>query len=163
MPKVTINDRQGLVQSSGSGLEISSSVDFGGSSVLSGFKSSTGTLATGSTLSASDSGKVLLLVQAAGVRTATLPAAEAGLSFRFILSTAAAGNWSIAQAGATQDFVGSVASADGGAGDTAIATDTVVRFVGGTAVAGDTVECVSDGTVWYIRGTMSVTGGIVFA
>lgn len=185
MPKVTINDSQGLVQSSGSGLEISStstltsvsvtgaatlgsatvstSLNLQGTASLFGQKRSSSILATTTVLTSADSGKVFYLVQAAGARTATLPALEAGLTFKFILTTAAAGNWSIATAQAADDFVGSVVTADGNAGDTATDSDTVVRFAGGTAAAGDQVELECDGSDWYIRGSMSVTGGIIFA
>lgn len=175
MPKVTINDSQGLVQSSGSGLAISSttelssatvstSLNLQGTGLLYGQKKSSSILASGAVLTSADSGKVFYLVQsAAGARTATLPALEAGLNFRFILMTAAANNWSIATAQAADDFVGSVVSADGGAGDSATDSDTVVRFVSTTAAVGDQVELECDGTDWYIRGSMKVTGGIVFA
>lgn len=185
MPKVTINDSQGLVQSSGSGLEISStstlasvsvtgaatlgsatvstSLNLQGTASLFGQKRSSSILATTTVLTSADSGKVFYLVQAVAARTATLPALEAGLTFKFILTTAAAGNWSIATAQAADDFVGSVTAADGNAGDTAADADTVVRFVGGTASVGDQVELECDGSDWYIRGSMRVTGGIVFA
>jgi len=162
MPKVIINDSKGLVQESGSGVEISSSMNLGGAATLFGQKRSVETLATGTTLSAADSGKVFLLVQVGADRTATLPAAAAGLTFKFILKTAAANKWEIVQAGGTQDFVGTVV--DGaGTSDSATAADTLVRFVGGTAVAGDQVELECDGTVWFIRGSCAAAGGIIFA
>ena len=162
MPKVIINDSKGLVQESGSGVEISSSMNLGGAAELFGQKHSVSTLATGTTLSAADSGKVFLLVQAGADRTATLPAAAAGLNFKFILKTAAANKWEIVQAGGTQDFVGTVV--DGaGSSDSAGAADTLVRFVGGTAAAGDQIELECDGSVWYIRGSCAGAGGIIFA
>jgi hypothetical protein len=182
MPKVTINDSQGLVQSTGSGLEISSSsvsvpgtatlgsatvstsLNLQGTGLLYGQKRNSSILTTGTVLTSEDSGKVFYLVQsAAGARSATLPALEAGLNFRFILMTAAANNWSIATAQAADDFVGSVVSADGGAGDSATDSDTVVRFASTTAAVGDQVELECDGTDWYIRGSMKVAGGIIFA
>lgn len=163
MPKVIINDSKGLVQESGSGVEISSSMNLKGVAELYGQKRNVSTLATGTTLTAADSGKVFLLVQAGANRTATLPAAASGLTFKFIVKTASTNKWEIVQAAASEDFVGSVVAADGAAGDTAASTDTLVRFVGGTAVAGDEIELECDGTVWYIRGSGSATGGVVFA
>jgi hypothetical protein len=163
MPQVTVTDSKGLVQSAGSGVVINSNVSFGGTSTLSGQKSSVSLCDSGQTLTAADSGKVFLLMQAVGARTVTLPSVSTGMTFRFILDTAAAGNWSIVQASATQDFYGSIVAADGGAGDTAITTDTLVRFVGGTAVAGDQLELVCSDSKWFIRGHCSVAGGIVFA
>lgn len=157
MPKVTISNSKGLVQSSGSG-----ELDLSGEIEIFGDKSRVETLATGTTLTAADSGKVFLLVQAGADRTATLPACVAGLNFKFVLKTAAANKWEIVQSTNTNDFVGNIVPADGGAGDPPVGADTRVRFVGGTAVAGDQVEVVSDGTVWYIRGTCAATGGIIF-
>jgi len=150
------------VQQSGSGVEISSSLNLGGEAELFEEKRNVSTLTTGTTLTAADSGKVFLLVQAGADRTATLPAAAAGLNFKFILKTAAANKWEIVQAGGTQDFVGTVV--DGaGSSDSAGAADTLVRFVGDTAAAGDQIELECDGTVWYIRGACAAAGGIIFA
>lgn len=192
MPKVTYTAAKGLVQETGSGFDVTSdlaltgaltvsgnatlsgastlasttvstSLDLLGTGILKGQKRSTSILATGTTLTAADSGKVFFLVQAGGARTATLPALENGLNFKFIVTTAAAGNWSISTAQAADDFVGSVVAGDGNAGDSAADADTLVRFVGGTAAAGDQVELECDGTDWYIRGSMKVTGGIIFA
>ena len=150
------------MQQSGSGVEISSSLNLGGEAELFGEKRNVSTLTTGTTLTAADSGKVFLLVQAGADRTATLPTAAAGLNFKFILKTAAANKWEIVQAGGTQDFVGTVV--DGaGSSDSAGAADTLVRFVGDTAAAGDQIELECDGTVWYIRGACAAAGGIIFA
>lgn len=158
MPKVKISNSKGLVQSSGSG-----ELDLSGEIEIFGDKARVETLATGTTLTAADSGKVFLLVQAGANRTATLPACVAGLNFKFVLKTAAANNWDILQSINTNDFVGGINPVDGSAGDSASANDTRVRFVGGTAAAGDHVEVVSDGTVWYARGTCAANGGIIFS
>jgi len=168
MPKVIINNSKGLVQESGSGVEISSSISvssslsLGGTAELSGHKRNVSTLATGTTLTAADSGKVFLLVQTGSPRTATLPAVASGLTFKFIVKTASTNNWEIVQAGGTQDFVGTVV--DGaGTKDSAVAADTLVRFVGNAAAAGDQIELECDGSVWYIRGSCAGAGGIIFA
>ena len=158
MPKVKISNSKGLVQSTGSG-----ELDLSGEIEIFGDKARVETLATGTTLTAADSGKVFLLVQTNANRIATLPACVAGLNFKFVLKTAAANKWEIAQSVAADDFVGNIIPADGAAGDTPVGGDTLVRFVGGTAVAGDQIEIVSDGTVWYIRGTCAAAGGVIFA
>jgi len=158
MPKVKISNSKGLVQSTGSG-----ELDLSGEIEIFGDKARVETLATGTTLTAADSGKVFLLVQTGANRIATLPACVAGLNFKFVLKTAAANKWEIAQSVAANDFVGNIIPADGNAGDTPVGGDTLVRFVGGTAVAGDQIEIVSDGTVWYIRGTCAAGGGVIFA
>lgn len=160
MPKVIINDSQGLVQSVGTGVEVSSNITLLGA--LAAQKCAVSTLTTGTTLTAADSGKVFLLVQAAGARTATLPAPSSGLNFKFILKTAAAQDWTIVQAADTDDFLGTIIDGNGTA-DTATGTNTLIKFVGGTAVPGDQVELVCDGTNWYTRGTCSAAAGVVFA
>ena len=162
MPKVTISDSKGLVQSSGSGVDITSSVDLGGAAELYGNKNNVSVLASAATLTAADSGKVFLLVQTGANKTVTLPACEAGLNLKFVLKTASTNKWEIVQAGASQDFVGGVVCVADVAGDSAVPGDTLVSFVGGAAVAGDTISLVSDGTVWYINGSFGASGGIVF-
>lgn len=163
MPKVTISDLKGLVQSSGSGVDITSSVNLGGASELYGNKNNVSVLESAATLTAADSGKVFLLVQTGVNKTVTLPACETGLNLTFVLKTAAANKWEIVQAAGTQDFVGGVVCVADVAGDSAASSDTLVRFVGGAAVAGDTISLVSDGTVWYIEGSFGASGGIIFA
>jgi hypothetical protein len=121
------------------------------------------TLATGTTLTASNSGTTYLLVQTAGALTATLPSAAAGLSFRFVLKTAAAGNFTVSQAGSGEDFVGRFSSADTTAGASAASSgNTAIQFMGGTAVAGDWIDIWSDGTNWYCSGTGDTQNGIKF-
>lgn len=157
MPKVTFTSGKGLVQETGS-----ADFNLSGEGVLFGHKDSVSVLTTGTTLTAADSGKVFLLVQAGADRTATLPAAASGLHFNFILKTASTNAWEIVQAAAAQDFVGTIV--DGaGSSVTASTSNTLVRFVGGTAVAGDQFEIWSDGDDWYIRGTSDAAGGIIFA
>lgn len=157
MPKVTYSAAKGLIQEAGSG-----DFNLSGEGVLYGHKHNVSILTTGTTLTAADSGKTFLLVQAGANRTATLPAAASGLCFKFVLKTASTNKWEIVQAAATQDFVGHVL--DGaGTKDTAAASDTLVRFVGGTALAGDFFEIVCDGDDWYINGVCGAAGGIIFA
>ena len=91
MPKVTISDSKGLVQSSGSGVDITSSVDLGGAAELYGNKNSVSVLESAATLTAADSGKVFLLVQTGANKTVTLPACAAGLNLTFVLKTASTG------------------------------------------------------------------------
>lgn len=157
MPKVTFTSGKGLVQETGS-----ADFNLSGDGVLFGHKSNVSILTTGTTLTAADSGKVFLLVQAGADRTATLPAAASGLHFNFILKTASTNKWEIVQSAATEDFVGTVIDGDGSSSD-ATSSHTLVRLVGGTAVAGDQFECWSDGDDWYTRGTCRAAGGIIFA
>lgn len=162
MPKVTINDSQGLIQSSGSGVEFNSVVSGLGSSILSGFAKDVSVLSTGTTLTAADSGKVFLLVQGTSAKTATLPVAASGLNFRFVLKTAhATYKWEIVQASSADDFVGHIA-ASAAAGATASGSNTLIKFVNNVSVPGDYVALECDGTNWYVSGMAAATGGVIF-
>ena len=111
-------------------------------------------------LTADETGSIVVL--AANSTEATLPAAAAGLNFKFIFSAHATAICSI-NTSAADDFVGSL-NANTGAGD--IAVDGDVKISTGTAtVAGDYVSVVSDGTDWFIVDSLSsvTTNGMVMA
>lgn len=162
MPQVTYTTAKGLVQSAGAGFSL------GGEGVFSGdLKNVPAALtAASTTLTAADSGKVYLLTPpgTAATRTVTLPTAASGIHFRFILTAAgsASCHFDVVQAGNTQDFVGTIISG-GGTSDSAGASDTKIRFTGGSSAAGDNVDLVSDGTSWYVRGSCKNNNGAQFA
>ena len=118
------------------------------------------TISTDTTLTMADSGQVIGVNGAAALEV-TLPAvANAGAWFRFVL-TDNDNHVDILQAAATEDFVGSVMCLTNK--DTATASDTKVRFVASTALAGDYIEVVSDGASWLISGQSAVNSGLIFA
>ena len=113
-------------------------------------------------LTSADSGKTVI-INGNGVDV-TLPTAEAGLTFTFIAGQDIATTSStIVQAAASEDFFGVVVTgADGAAVDKPVTGDTKISLVAGAAKKGDRVECVSDGTNWFVKGFAALATGITF-
>ncbi len=109
-------------------------------------------------LAAGECGKVLTLAHATEFVT-TLPAHTAGCKFTIIVGLAPSGaDYTVVTTTSTNTVNLKVASIGGtGLSDT---DADLITFVGGTAVAGDRVECVSDGTTWFCTGIMLANGGI---
>lgn len=151
MPKVTINDSQGLVQSTGSGVEVSSTMSMTGdvalSGVLSGIKQSV--ITVGRVLTAADSGAIL--IPGGSAQTFTLPAPAAGLCFKMYAGTAVAHKLQVSGGAKIYGVAINVnneiaASAEGQKVD----NKSAVAF--GTAFqTGDFMEVVSDGTNWFLH------------
>lgn len=112
---------------------------------------------TTNVLTAAESGKTFILNSATGFVT-TLPAAEAGLRFKFIVGNTppTSGNHTVITP-STPDLIDGVVMFN-----TVVpfANEDTVSFVASTAIAGDWVELVCDGTNWYITGAMATTGAI---
>ena len=110
------------------------------------------TLTSDTTLTAADSGKVIVMDTTAQVDV-TLPAVtEAGLNFKFCLKNS---DTESDIAATTSCILGAMA-AEGGTG-ISMAGQTIV--ISTNAVAGDWLELVSDGTNWYASGyTAHATG-----
>jgi hypothetical protein len=120
------------------------------------------TLAAAKTLTANDNGKTFLLNLAGGF-TVTLPAHAAGLRFKFIVKTAPTTAYIIAAATADVDTItGGFSTAD--VIDAAVvdydAAGDQINFVAATAVVGDWVEVISDGSNWYTSGHCNDQGGL---
>ena len=113
-------------------------------------------------LTDSDSGKTYFL-NAAGGFTVTLPAPRAGVNFEFIVRTAPTTAYTIATNGASAIIRGQVYTTDGNAAtdpDVEQSGAASITFVANTAVVGDSVDLVSDGTNWYVKGFSSVWNAI---
>ncbi len=116
------------------------------------------TLTAAATLTAA-SPRINFLALAGGF-TVTLPAPAEGLEFIFVAKVAPTTAYIIAAATA-DTMSGSVVTPATGAADTeAAATGSQWNFVASTAVAGDRVHLVADGTSWHGFGVASVAGGI---
>jgi len=103
-----------------------------------------------------DSGKIFMLYSTV-VRTITLPAVQAGLKFKFIVTDSTAAS-SIATSEATALLKGGAECGDAYltlAGTTLSATTN--------AVVGDYVELICDGTYWYVSGHGSHDGSFSVA
>lgn len=112
-------------------------------------------------LLANESGKTCFLSAAAGFET-TLPAAAAGLRFRFFVKTAPTSvGYTIT--GSPADKIQGTVAASGAEtivnGVTAVDADNVI-LVANQAIVGDYVEFVSDGTNWYVTGNVNTFAAI---
>ena len=133
-----------------------------GAASLSGINKATKSAATSATtnLEAEDSGKVILV--AANAAAVTLPAAASGLHYTFIMAAdyATAVCTITAEAG---EFMAGATSSAAGAGAEANGSSNIVATFGTGALAGDRLECVSDGTLWYVSGITAAAAGLAFS
>ena len=107
----------------------------------------------------SDSGKVFTIDQDAAFAV-TLPATHLeGENYKFIVTDAGSGEVHI-DSGASNGIKGF--SMDPTTGINAI-NNNLVEIVASTAVIGDVVKLVSDGTTWWCESFSSATNGIVGA
>lgn len=112
-------------------------------------------------IAASESGTTFFLNSATEF-VSTLPAPKAGLRFTFIVTAAPSGaSYTVVTTSSANIIKGQAFIAADAAGDTGTADDTV-SFVDGQSVAGDKIECWSDGTSWFIQGTAAVAAGLTF-
>lgn len=92
-------------------------------------------------LTAAQSGGTFINVSTSGSPSWTLPAAANGLKYTFVTGNTTAG-FTVTGAG--------VIHAKTSASGTAITTTTTLTNTQGTAVVGDTITIVSDGTAWWM-------------
>lgn len=108
------------------------------------------------TLTPADSGKLIML-DAVG-EAITLPSPTAGCNFKFMCSTTTAtSNWTIVSS--TDVIYGSAQVA--GAVVAASAENTITLVVA-KFLPGDWVSLVSDGTKWYVEGSVVTSAGCTF-
>ena len=114
-------------------------------------------LTADTTLTASDSGKTILL-DAVG-EAITLPAPIAGVNYKFLVSAAVITTaWTVAATGAL--IYGSVTEA----GLVKLASaETTITIVHTKAIPGDWFTLESDGTNWYVAGQLSVASSFTTA
>ena len=109
------------------------------------------------TLTRSDCGKSILL-DAVG-EAITLPAVEAGLNYKFICTvTTATSNWTVAATTAVIQGSVEVAGAVVAASDETTITLVIAKFL-----PGDWITLESDGTNWYVAGSVVTAAGCTFA
>ena len=114
-------------------------------------------LTADTTLTASDSGKTILL-DAIG-EAVTLPAPTAGLNYKFVVTAAVATtSWTVAATGAL--IYGSVTEA----GLVQLCSaETTITIVFTKAIPGEWFTLESDGTNWYVAGQLSVASSFTTA
>ena len=148
MPNILVTPAKGLFQQAGT------------AGSLSGQRRAVITTTANTTLTAADSGKLILL-DGSTTHDVTLPSAAAGLHFKFVLIDATA-DVDIVQASNTEDFVGLIVDG-GGSKDSAQASDTKIIFdQSGGATVGDTVSLECNGTNWFVSGLCDNPAGVVF-
>ena len=118
-------------------------------------------------LTPGDSGKVFFLNSSTEF-TVTLPSvadAGAGFNCKFIVKAAPDGaNYVVSSASSSDYVLGSVDTGADSTADTSDGTDTQINFIDGSAVAGDWVKLVCDGSAWYIVGGLGkVAAGITIS
>lgn len=125
-------------------------------------RKATQSLVTATTLVEADSGKTFFLNLAGGF-TVTLPAPTDGVEYEFIVGTAPTTAYIVNNASGTagDNVVGHVLSSSGGPEDTEPTNGDSISFVANTAVRGDRVHVISDGTSWYATCRCAAAGGIV--
>jgi hypothetical protein len=129
------------------------------SQIRTGIVDTVSTIAEATTLTAADSGKVLILSAATGAAV-TLPALASGLKFKFIIAaTFATTNWTVVTASSTNKI-------QGGAVVNSVfvpaADEDTISFVASAETVGDFIDLVSDGTNWYASGIGAGDGSITF-
>ncbi len=114
--------------------------------------------ATTKTVAISENGKTFYLSAAANaIITVTLPTAQLGLKYRFIVKTVSSGTYVIT-ATPSDTFFGMMEERAGTAGVAGAATD-IITFTS-SMVVGDWVDVESDGTNWYFHGMVDVAVGV---
>lgn len=124
------------------------------------------------TVLAKNSGKVHIMPNLTADCTITLPAAANGLAYKFIYAGAAADaqDWIINTAATTSLYKGGLVHTDtdaGAGGDEIVpvyadaSNDDTMTIL--TPEAGTFVEIVSDGTHWYVTGTVVSASAPTFA
>jgi hypothetical protein len=138
------------------------SVDLNGKTTITGaVVENTEVVAATNVITAAESGKTFFLNALAGFES-TLPAAAAGLHFRFIVKTAPTSNGYTITGSPADKIFGTVACSgaeDTVNGVTADAADNVI-LVHNQAKIGDLVEFYSDGTNWYVTGNVNTYAAI---
>ena len=109
------------------------------------------------TLTVSDTGTTFLL-PATG-KAITLPAPAAGVNFKFICTATTAGtNWTITGGNSlifgSAQVAGAVVAAD---------AETTITLVIAKFLKGDWITLESDGTNWYVEGSVVTAAGCTFA
>lgn len=116
------------------------------------------TLTAATTLTERDSGKTIFLNSTTEFAV-TLPKVKAGLNFRFVVKSAPSGASYTIVANAQNLIYGQIYTSDINAesdADFNIVAASTLTFVDSVAVVGDSMELISDGTYWYVRGFCSV-------
>jgi hypothetical protein len=169
MPKVVINNKQGLVQKGGSGLQVDSTANFTGGNKHTVVRSGGGT----TTLTAANAGAVCQF-DIPGASNFTLPSPELGMSFTFISTVTATADHVIQAATNNHGFLGGVqimnttadennafsAAADGN-NDFITLNGTTTGGIAGTSLTVHAVSGSSAAGCWAVQGQLIGSGNTI--
>jgi len=115
------------------------------------------------TLTAADSGKVVLM--APNAAAVVLPAAVSGMRYTVVLTSDYATATCTVTAAAGEFMAGGVASGDSSDGNLADGSSDLIATFGTDTLAGDRLDLVSDGSLWFVSGFMAdgTADGIAFS
>tara|TARA_R110002020_G_scaffold410220_1_gene619995 strand:- start:4215 stop:4718 length:504 start_codon:yes stop_codon:yes gene_type:complete len=107
-----------------------------------------------------DFGKVFMCEQSGGTDSAvTLPAATSGGTLTFIVSLTPSGTGDMVISSATADTIVFSGNGDADAdGASNLLADSFT--IEAAAVGGERIDCVSDGSFWYVNARMNAVGSI---
>tara|TARA_R110000851_G_scaffold17694_2_gene55991 strand:- start:24 stop:488 length:465 start_codon:yes stop_codon:yes gene_type:complete len=148
MPKVKYSSGKGLVEHPGTGFSL------GGHSLKASPATVISLTGAGATevLTAESTGAIVKM-GGSNASTVTLPAVEAGLSFRFVAVTAHAhvitGGAAVIEGGYHHNTNGATVAR------VAIVNKTTLTLHNSNSAIADTLECWSDGTSWYVSGIVN--------
>ena len=120
------------------------------------------TVTAANVLTAAESGTTYFLSALAGFAS-TLPAPASGLAFSFVVITAPTSNGYTIGTNAGADVMSGTHSVTATGGGSAIALADVITLVANSAVAGDRVDVVSNGTYWYVVAASTLKASITSA
>jgi hypothetical protein len=113
-------------------------------------------------ITADESGTTYFLDLAGGFAS-TLPAPALGLRFKFVVKTAPTTAYTIVTNASSNVIMGGLTESAAATGAVDTNGDTI-SFVANTALPGDWVELISDGTNWYLTGgNAAADGGIALS
>lgn len=122
------------------------------------------TVTSTNVITAAESGTTYFLSALAGFAT-TLPAPgpAPGLHFKFIVITAPTSNGYTINTNAGANIMSGTHNVTATGGGSAIALADIITLVANSAVAGDSVDVISNGTYWYVEANSTLKASITSA
>ncbi len=120
------------------------------------------TILAAQVISPDDSGATFFLSAAAGF-SSTLPAPAMGLKYSFVVLTAPTSVGYTILTNASANIISGTHSVTATGGGSAIAAADTVTLVANSAVAGDRIDVISDGTNWYAQASSTLKASITSA
>jgi hypothetical protein len=120
------------------------------------------TVTSTNVITAAESGTTYFLSALAGFAS-TLPAPASGLSFSFIVISAPTSNGYTILTNASANIMSGTHNVSADGGGSAIALADTITLVANSAVAGDRVDVISNGSFWYVTAASTLKASITSA